>query len=80
MTDPIESSRAGLFQVIEDQDQGLDENDRRQDPDAIENRGPSEDGVLWPQDIDVEGMQTDLQKWLGLKEYLPQVISQCLAV
>jgi len=49
-------------------------------PDAIENRGPSEDGVLWPQDIDVEGMQTDLQKWLGLKEYLPQVISQCLAV
>jgi len=80
LTDPIESSRAGLFQVIEDQDQGLDENDRRQDPDAIENRGPSEDGVLRPQDIDVEGMQTDLQKWLGLKEYLPQVISQCLAV
>ena len=80
MTDPRESSHAGLLQVIEDRDQGLDENDGRQDLDAIENRGLSEDEVLRPQDIDVEGMQTDLQKWLGLKEYLPQVISQCLAV
>jgi len=56
------------------------QNDERQDSNTIGNRGSNEDGALQPQDIEVEGELTDLQRWLGLKEYIPQVISQCLAV
>ena len=67
-------------QVVEDQDQEPDQNDNRQGSITAEKRGSGEDGVLQPQDIEVEGGLTDLQKWLGLKEFLPQVISQCLAV
>jgi len=51
----------------------------RQNSNTVENRGSGEDGALRPEDIEVEGKQTDLQKWLGLREY-GQVISQCLAV
>lgn len=81
LTDPRESSLdTGLPQVIENRGQEPDQSDNRQDSIAAENRGSSEDGVLRPQDIEVEGELTDLQKWLGLKEFLPQVISQCLAV
>jgi len=66
--------------VIEDPGQQPNQDYDRQDSSAVENRDPGEDGVLRPQDIEVEGKQTELQKWLGLKEYIPQVISQCLAV
>jgi len=56
------------------------QSDDRQDTNTVGNRGSAEDGIVWPQDIKVEGELTDLQRWLGLKEYVPQVISQCLAV
>jgi hypothetical protein len=32
------------------------------------------------EDVQVEGTETSVQKMLGLKGYLPQVISECLSV
>ena len=66
--------------MTEEPGQEPNQNDNRQDLNTVENRGPGEDGILWPQDIEVKGELTDLQRWLGLKEYVPQVISQYLAV
>jgi len=66
--------------VTEQPGQEPSQNDDRQDTNTAENRGSDEDGIVRPQDIEVEGELTDLQRWLGLKEYVPQVISQCLAV
>jgi len=66
--------------VTEQPGQEPSQNDNRQDTNTVENRGSDKDGIVLPQDIEVEGELTDLQRWLGLKEYVPQVISQCLAV
>jgi len=66
--------------VTAEPSQEPNQSDDRQDSDTVENRGSDEDGILRPQDIEVKGELTDLQRWLGLKEYVPQVISQCLAV
>jgi len=66
--------------VTEQPGQEPSQNDDRQDTNTVGNRGSDEDGMVQPQDIEVEGELTDLQRWLGLKEYVPQVISQCLAV
>jgi len=41
--------------VIEDPGQQPNQDYDRQDSSAVENRDPGEDGVLWPQDIEVEG-------------------------
>ena len=79
-TDPRESSLDTVPPQVIDRDQEPGQDDNRQDSIAAENRGSGEDGLLQPQDIEVEGELTDLQRWLGLKEFLPQVISQCLAV
>lgn len=62
----------------EEPGQEPNQNDEREDSNT--DRSTDEDGVLQPQDIEVEGELTNLQRWLGLKEYIPQVIGQCLAV
>jgi len=67
-------------EVTEEPGQQPNQNDNRQYLNTVENRGSGEDGILRPQDIEVKGELTDLQRWLGLKEYVPQVISQCLVV
>ena len=77
-TDPREGSPN--TEVTAEPSQEPNQSDDRQDSDTVENRGSDEDGILRPQDIEVKGELTDLQRWLGLKEYVPQVISQCLAV
>ena len=77
-TDPREGSPN--TEVTAEPSQEPNQSDDRQDSDTVENRGSDEDGILRPQDIEVKGELTDLQRWLGLKEYLLQVISQCLAV
>jgi len=38
------------------------QNDNRQESNTVENRGSDEDGILQPQDIEVEGELTDLQR------------------
>ena len=68
------------MEVTAEPSQEPNQNDNRRDSNTVEDRGSDEDEILRPQDIEVEGELTDLQRWLGLKEYVPQVISQCLAV
>ncbi|KAF5361988.1 hypothetical protein D9756_002421 [Leucocoprinus leucothites] len=46
--------------------------------DEVEDGG--EDVVIQPDEIEIQGVETKVQKWLGLKDYLPQVISQCIAL
>ncbi|KAF5352542.1 hypothetical protein D9756_006233 [Leucocoprinus leucothites] len=42
--------------------------------------GEGEDEVVLPEEIEIQGTETTVQKSLCLKDYLPQVISQCIAV
>ena len=42
---------------------GQDQSDDRQGSNTVENRGSDEDGILRPQDIEVGGELTDLQRW-----------------
>lgn len=58
-------------------DESPEESGHPEDDEDIE---PGEGAQVFPEQFEVEGTETNIQRELGLSDYLPQVISECLAV